>query len=71
MKTIDEVVDVMKRMTEDLWEEVKDFARYLDDTRARKPKGKMKLKWRGALRDMRDQYTSVELQHKLLESWGD
>ena len=69
MKTIDEVVDVMKRMPEDLQEEVKDFVRYLNDTRVRKPKGKMKLKWRGALRDMRDQYTSVELQHKLLEWW--
>jgi hypothetical protein len=48
MKTIDEVVDVMKRMPEDLQEDVKDFLRYLNDTRVRKPKGKMKLKWRGA-----------------------
>jgi hypothetical protein len=69
MKTIDEVVDAMKHMPEDLQEEVKDFVRYLNDTRVRKPKGRMKLKWRGALRDMRDQYTSVELQHKLLEWW--
>jgi hypothetical protein len=69
MKTIDEVVDVMKHMPEDLQEEVKDFVRYLNDTRVRKPKGRMKLKWRGALRDMRNQYTSVELQHKLLEWW--
>jgi hypothetical protein len=32
---------------------------------------KPKLDWRGALRDLREQYTSVELQHKALEWWGD
>lgn len=26
-----------------------------------------KLEWRGVLRDLRDQYTSVELQHKAYE----
>ena len=30
-----------------------------------------KLEWRGALRELREQYTSVELQHKALEWWGD
>jgi hypothetical protein len=29
------------------------------------------LEWRGALRDLREQYTSVELQHKVIEWWGD
>ena len=29
----------------------------------------MKLDWRGALSDMRDDYTSVELQHKILDWW--
>ena len=31
----------------------------------KKPKGKTKLDWRGALEDMKDQYTSMELQHKI------
>ena len=37
--------------------------------RNQKPKEKkgLKLDWRGALKDMRDEYTSVELQHKILE----
>jgi len=34
-------------------------------------RGELKLDWRGALRDLRDKYTSVELQHKVLEWWGD
>lgn len=38
---------------------------------ARKLKGKMKLDWRGALEDMKNQYTSVELQHKIQEWRGD
>jgi hypothetical protein len=48
MKSIDGVVDAMKHMPDDVQEEAKDFVRYLNDTRVRKPKGKMKLKWRGA-----------------------
>ncbi len=34
------------------------------------PKGELKLDWRGALRDLRDKYTSVELQHKITDWWG-
>jgi hypothetical protein len=31
------------------------------------PKGRLKMDWKGALEDMKDQYTSVELQHKVQE----
>ncbi|MEK7263926.1 MAG: DUF2281 domain-containing protein [Bacteroidota bacterium] len=34
-------------------------------------KKKFKFDWEGALHDMKNQYTSVELQHKALEWWGD
>lgn len=27
--------------------------------------------WAGALRDLREQYTSVELQHEILNDWAD
>jgi len=36
----------------------------------KKNKGRMKLDWWGALRDMKDEYTSVELQHKALDWWS-
>jgi hypothetical protein len=36
-----------------------------------KRKERLKLDWKGALQDMKDQYTSVELQHKILEWRGD
>ena len=63
--------EVIKELPLDLHQEVADFARFLMDKRARKPKGRLKLEWRGALEDMKDQYTSVELQHKILDWRGD
>jgi hypothetical protein len=69
VKTLDEVMESTKELPEELQTEVRDFARYLRDTRIPKPAGSMKLTWRGALRGLRDRYTSVELQHKSLEWW--
>jgi hypothetical protein len=69
LKTLDEVIESTKELPEELQTEVRDFARYLRDTRIQKPAGTMKLKWRGALRGLRDRYTSVELQHKSVEWW--
>ena len=50
---------------------MQDFVEFLLEKRAAKLKaekgGKLKLDWRGALRDLRDKYTSVELQHKVTE----
>jgi hypothetical protein len=31
----------------------------------------LKLDWIGALEDIADQYSSVELQHKILDSWDE
>ena len=38
---------------------------------SKKPKSKIKLDWRGVLEDMKNQYTLVELQHKIQEWRGD
>ena len=59
--------EVIKELPPDLRQEVADFARFLMEKRARRPKGRMKLDWRGALEDMKEQYTSVDLQHKIQE----
>lgn len=50
----------------DLRREVEDFVEFLLQKRARKPTGKMRLDWAGALADLKEQYTSVELQHQIL-----
>ncbi len=67
MKTLDEIVESTKELPEELQAKVRDFARYLRDTRIPRSPGRMKLTWRGALRGLRGRYTSVELQHK---AWG-
>ena len=68
MKGLEEKINTLPP---DLQKEVEDFVEFLIEKRLQKPKGQLKLDWRGALRDLRDQYTSVELQHKALQWWGD
>lgn len=63
--------DRIKDLPPDLRREVEDFVDFLIDRRAPRPRGKMKFAWEGALVDLRDQHTSVDLQHKILEWWGD
>ena len=51
-------------------QEIRDFAEFLLSKRKPRPSRKPKLNWKGALRDLRDQYTSVTLQHEALELWA-
>ena len=68
MATIEEKI---RELPPELQQEVQDFVDFLMEKHMPQRKVELKLDWRGALRDMRDQYTSVELQHKALEWWGD
>ncbi len=63
--------ELIEQLPPDLEQEVRDFVEFLLERHGAKPKGELKLDWRGALRDLKDKYTSVELQHKVLEWWGD
>jgi hypothetical protein len=67
-ESIDELV---KELPPEMRQEVVDFVEFLLAKQHRQAKGQMRLDWRGLLSDLRDQYTSVELQHKALEWWGD
>jgi Protein of unknown function (DUF2281) len=68
VKSLDEVVE---KLPTDLQREVEDFARFLLQTRVQPKSGKMRLDWAGALAEYRDRFTSLELQKKALEWWGD
>ncbi len=59
--------ELIKELPPDLQQEVQDFAQFLLDKRAKKKRGTMSFPWAGALKDLRNQYTSVELQHKISE----
>ncbi|MBM4293821.1 MAG: DUF2281 domain-containing protein [Deltaproteobacteria bacterium] len=64
MKTLE---DKIQELPPELRQEVSDFVEFLLEKRRRKSLGKPRFDWAGALRDLREQYTSVELQHKILE----
>ena len=57
--------DIIKELPEDLRKELEDFAQFLWEKKRKKIKGKPKFDWAGALSDLADKFTSVELQHKI------
>lgn len=68
MGALNELID---RLPLDLQREVEDFARFLLETRGQAKGARLRLDWAGALSEFRDRYTSLELQKKALEWWGD
>ncbi len=66
--SIDEIV---KKLPEELQKEVIDFIDFLLEKRSKKAGTKLRQDWAGALRDYRSQYTSTELQKKIMEWRGD
>ncbi len=68
MGTIEQMI---KELPAELQREVLDFVEFLTEKRARKKGRRLRQDWAGALREYRDQYTSLELQKKALEWRGD
>lgn len=68
MKSLEEIIFLLPP---ELKQEVKNFAEYLLETKVQPKQKFLRLSWRGALSDMRDEHTSVELRHKALDWWGD
>lgn len=68
-ETIEQAVQLLPSEIQD---QVREFIESLLVEQKRSAEAsKPKLDWRGALREFRGQYTSVELQHKALEWWCD
>ncbi|MGC8856869.1 MAG: DUF2281 domain-containing protein [Anaerolineae bacterium] len=63
--------DLIEQLPPDLQREVEDFVEFLLDTKVHRKQKKLRMTWAGALREYRDQFTSLELQKKALEWWGD
>lgn len=64
MPTVKELVE---QLPPDIQQEVRDFAEFLLEKQRRSAKRKPSFDWAGALSDLRDDYTSVELQHEMAE----
>jgi len=64
MQTLKELVG---RLPPDLQQEVRDFVEFLLERYGKKPKGKSRFKWASVLKELRDEYATVELQHRISE----
>lgn len=64
---MDSLDNRIKVLPPELRREVEDFVDLLLEKRAAKRHAKPYFGWAGALRDLRDQYTSVELQNRISE----
>ena len=64
MKTVEEM---MKELPTEYQKEVEDFIEFLLMKQLKKQRKKPTYNWAGAMKDLRSQYTSVELQHKISE----
>ena len=61
------IEEMVKKLPAELQEEVKEFVQSLLEKRAKRRKQKPKFDWAGALKDLKRDYSSVELQHKISE----
>ena len=57
--------DMIRTLSPELQDEVRDFVKFLSMRQAKKRKAKMSFAWQGALKDLRSRYTAVELQHRI------
>ena len=65
-----EIQKKILELTPDKQKEVIDFIEFLTSKNKSKEKKFLKLDWAGGLKDLRDKYTSVGLQHKISEWRG-
>lgn len=65
------IEEMIRELPEDLQQEIKDFIQFLIERREKKSTVKLRQDWAGALKEYRDQYTSMDLQKKALEWRGD
>lgn len=65
------IEEIMKKLPPELQGEVLRFAENLLENTSPPKQNKLRLTWAGALREYRDQFTSLELPKKALEWWGD
>jgi hypothetical protein len=68
MKSLEELI---KELPPQLQNEVREYAQYLVDTKVKPKRKYLRMDWAGGLREYRNQFTSLQLQKKALEWWGD
>ncbi len=64
---MDSLKEMVEQLPPDLADEARNYIEYLLQRYENRPRGKPKFDWSGALQDLKEQYTSVQLQHKIAE----
>jgi aspartyl/asparaginyl-tRNA synthetase len=67
-ETMETLEVLIAQLPRELHREVQDYIEFLLEKRRKRTKRKPRFDWAGAMHDLRDQYTSVELQHEVA-SW--
>ncbi|MGB9774969.1 MAG: DUF2281 domain-containing protein [Anaerolineae bacterium] len=62
---------MIEALPPELQQEVQEFVTSLVRGRERPRQKFLQLTWAGGLREFRDQFTSLELQKRALDWWGD
>lgn len=65
------VKDLIDQLPPDLQQEVQDFIEFLLQKRTSRKQKKLRMTWAGALQDFKEEFTSIQLQKKSLDWWGD
>lgn len=68
---VQSLVEMIEALPPELQEEVREFVVSLIQTRTHPKRKHLRLTWAGGLQEFRDQFTSLELQQKALDWWGD
>ena len=63
--------ELVRELPPDILAEVRDFVEFLLAKRSRRTGRRLQQNWAGALRQYKQQYTSLKLQHQALEWRGD
>ena len=63
--------ELVKELPPDMRAEVREFVLLLLTKRDRRTSGTLRQDWAGALRESREQYTSLELERQALDWRGD
>ena len=67
---LDSVVAKIRNMPPDLQKEVIGYINHLEQRSNKTGTQKFRFEWEGSLAHLKDRYTSVQLQHKVLNWWN-
>lgn len=67
---LDSVVAKIRNLPPDLQKEVIEYIHHLELRANRTATQKFRFEWEGSLSHLKDRYTSVQLQHKVLDWWN-